>query len=54
MAREDNPVHNHAARDDYRWMLEEFRISRFAQELRTAIPVSAKRLDAQWERVLAT
>ena len=36
----------------YRWMLEEFRVSLFAQDLRTIFPVSAKRLVAQWERVL--
>lgn len=30
----------------YRWLLEEFRISLFAQELKTAEPVSDKRLDA--------
>ena len=34
----------------YRWMLEEFRISLFAQEIKTAYPVSAKRLDKQWHR----
>jgi ATP-dependent helicase HrpA len=33
----------------YRWMLEEFRISVFAQELKTAYPVSAKRLEKQWQ-----
>jgi ATP-dependent helicase HrpA len=33
-----------------RWMIEEFRISLFAQNLRTLIPVSAKRLDAQLAR----
>ena len=32
----------------YRWMLEEYRVSCFAQRLGTAIPVSAKRLDGQW------
>jgi ATP-dependent helicase HrpA len=32
----------------YRWMLEEYRVSLFAQELKTSIPISAKRLDAQW------
>jgi ATP-dependent helicase HrpA len=32
----------------YRWMLEELRISIFAQELKTSIPVSAKRLSEQW------
>jgi ATP-dependent helicase HrpA len=30
-----------------RWMIEEFRLSLFAQELRTLGPVSAKRLDEQ-------
>ncbi|MFN0197283.1 MAG: ATP-dependent RNA helicase HrpA [Planctomycetaceae bacterium] len=35
----------------YRWMLEEFRVSLFAQPLGVAIPVSAKRLDEQWSRV---
>ncbi|MEX0727904.1 MAG: ATP-dependent RNA helicase HrpA [Planctomycetaceae bacterium] len=37
--------------DYYRWMLEEFRVSLFAQPLGVAIPVSAKRLDEQWTRV---
>ncbi|MGZ5543114.1 MAG: ATP-dependent RNA helicase HrpA [Limisphaerales bacterium] len=31
----------------YRWMVEEYKVSLFAQELGTAIPVSSKRLDAQ-------
>ena len=35
----------------YRWMLEEFRVSWFAQQLGTAMPVSTKRLDHQWEKV---
>jgi ATP-dependent helicase HrpA len=34
---------------DYRWMLEELRISFFAQTLKTRMPVSAKRLNKQWE-----
>jgi ATP-dependent helicase HrpA len=34
----------------FRWMLEEFRVSLYAQKLGTAIPVSAKRLDAQWAK----
>jgi ATP-dependent helicase HrpA len=33
----------------YRWMLEEFRVSFFAQQLGTAMTVSAKRLDKQWQ-----
>ena len=34
-----------AAREKFRWMIEEFKVSLFAQELGTAEPVSAKRLD---------
>ncbi|PJJ19202.1 ATP-dependent helicase HrpA [Janthinobacterium sp. 67] len=34
---------------DFRWMLEELRVSLFAQELRTPMPVSAKRLQKIWE-----
>ena len=37
----------------YRWMLEEFRVSLFAQELGTAYRISERRLDAQWSRVSA-
>ena len=37
----------------YRWMLEEYRVSLFAQELGTTLTVSPKRLDAQWRRVNA-
>jgi ATP-dependent helicase HrpA len=35
-----------------RWMLEEFRVSLFAQTLGTHIPVSEKRLDKQFEKIL--
>jgi ATP-dependent helicase HrpA len=35
----------------YRWMLEEYRISVFAQELGTAIRVSPERLESQWRKV---
>jgi ATP-dependent helicase HrpA len=34
-----------------RWMLEEYRVSLFAQKLGTAIPVSPKRLEQQWAKV---
>src|SRR5258706_4884491 len=30
--------------DEFRWLIEELRVSLFAQELRTPIPVSARRL----------
>lgn len=33
---------------EFRWMLEELRVSFFAQELRTPQPVSIKRLDRLW------
>jgi ATP-dependent helicase HrpA len=38
-----------AGLDDYRWLLEELRVALFAQELRTPMPVSVKRLDKVWE-----
>ncbi len=34
---------------EYRWMLEELRVSLFAQELRTPMPISVKRLQKVWE-----
>ncbi len=37
----------------YRWMLEEYRVALFAQELGTAVQVSPKRLDKQWSLVRA-
>ena len=37
----------------HRWMLEEYRVSVFAQELGTAFSVSRKKLDQQWSRVAA-
>lgn len=38
----------------YRWMLEEYRVSLFAQKVGTSVPVSAKRLEQQWSRVSRT
>jgi ATP-dependent helicase HrpA len=35
--------------DEFRWLLEELRVSLFAQELRTPMPVSVKRLDKVWQ-----
>ena len=46
------PRHDKALLAQYRWLVEEFRVSLFAQELRTPVPVSAKRLEALWQRVL--
>jgi ATP-dependent helicase HrpA len=35
--------------DEFRWLLEELRVSLFAQELKTPMPVSIKRLQKFWE-----
>ena len=37
----------------YRWMLEEYRVSLFAQQLGTKMAVSDKRLSKQWSAVEA-
>ena len=36
---------------EFRWLVEEYKVSVFAQELGTATPVSPKRLDEQWSKV---
>ena len=35
--------------EEFRWMIEELRVALFAQELRTPMPVSVKRLQKAWE-----
>jgi ATP-dependent helicase HrpA len=35
--------------DPFRWAIEELRVSLFAQQLKTAYPVSAKRMDKSWD-----
>ncbi|MEY4385745.1 MAG: ATP-dependent helicase HrpB [Verrucomicrobiota bacterium] len=42
-------VEGRRAAEDFRWLVEEFKVSLFAQELGTKVPVSAKRLDQQLE-----
>ena len=37
---------------DYRWWIEELRISLFAQTLKTLVPVSDKRMEKQWEQAM--
>ncbi len=37
---------------EFRWQIEELRISLFAQELKTPYPISVKRLQKLWEKVL--
>ena len=36
-------------RDSFRWLLEEYRVSLFAQQLKTAVAVSARRLSDAWQ-----
>jgi len=38
----------------YRWLLEEYRVSLFAQQLKTAEPVSLKRLQKAWPQIART
>ncbi len=52
VALAEPPHHDPALLAEYRWQIEELRVSLFAQELRTPAPVSAKRLDALWRQVL--
>ena len=41
-------IHEYPQFIRYRWLLEEYRVSLFAQPLKTAEPVSAKRLKSAW------
>jgi ATP-dependent helicase HrpA len=51
--RENNwTVKDEEALVNYRWMLEELRVSLFAQTLGTSVSVSAKRLQRQWDKVI--
>jgi ATP-dependent helicase HrpA len=36
--------------DPFRWALEEFRVSLFAQAIKTAYPISAQRMDKAWDQ----
>jgi ATP-dependent helicase HrpA len=47
-----------AGQDDARlsefgWLLQELRVSLFAQELRTPFPVSVKRLEKTWSQLVS-
>ena len=37
--------------EQFRWMLEEYRVSMFAQQLGTCLPVSDKRIRQQWQKL---
>ena len=36
---------------DYCWLVEEYRVSLFAQQLKTRVPVSLKRLQKRWDEI---
>jgi ATP-dependent helicase HrpA len=42
------------ALEEFRWLMEELRVSLFAQELKTPFPVSVKRLEKIWADTCAT
>ena len=53
-SQSSNPSNlNNQTLSAFRWMLEEYRVSLFAQELHTPEPISPKRLDAQWAKMFA-
>lgn len=45
----DSSIILNPALREYRWMIEELRVSLFAQTLGTRMPVSVKRLNKQWQ-----
>jgi ATP-dependent helicase HrpA len=49
--QEQDEGHFRPALARYRWLLEELRVSLFAQQLGTVESVSAKRLDQEWEKL---
>ncbi len=57
-AREDAKQRRRGAQDpqldQVRWLLEELRVQLFAQELRTPVPVSVKRLQKLWQTLHRT
>ncbi|HEU4412868.1 MAG TPA: ATP-dependent RNA helicase HrpA [Polyangiaceae bacterium] len=53
LRRLGDPDTDPAALDDYRWLVEEYRVSVFAPELKAAVPVSPQRLKDLWSLVVA-
>jgi ATP-dependent helicase HrpA len=50
---EDQPLSSNleAALLDYCWLVEEYRVSLFAQQLKTKVPISLKRLSKRWAEI---
>jgi ATP-dependent helicase HrpA len=55
LAREQQQRKGHfdAKLEEMRWMIEELRVSLFAQELRTPQPVSSKRIEKMWTQLVS-
>ena len=49
LVKQGQPISDNLAA--FKWMIEELRVSLFAQELKTPYPVSVKRLLKEWERL---
>ena len=43
--------HQHSELHNFRWLIEELRVSLFAQELKTPFPISIKRLEKIWQDI---
>lgn len=52
MNKKKRPYEQDIELEEYFWMLEEFRVSLFAQQIGTSVTVSPQRLDKQWKRVM--
>lgn len=49
----NSPMEKRDAIEEFRWMVEEFKVSLFAPELKTAFPISAKRLSIKLKAIQA-
>ncbi len=45
------PLEIEGALRDFTWLVEEYRVSLFAQQLKTRVPVSLKRLQKRWQEI---
>jgi len=51
IAQKSDENQENIALQEFRWLLEELRVSLFAQELKTACPISLQRLEKLWEQL---
>jgi len=50
--RRNNDIEENPKLTEFRWKLEELRVSLFAPELKTAYPVSVQRLQKVWQKMM--